>query len=241
MRTERTAAPSGRNLRRKVTPMGSLALGSPQALGDGIQHGRPNQRELVHQRVELTVTDDEQARDALRPNRRGPGAPVEQRDLAEEVAGAHRRNRSVAVEHHQPTVEDEEELVADLALLCEDAVQADLDLVRQLAEPLELAAAHVGEERDGPEMLELFVARHCRRVYDAALTFHGMLAHRNAHWGNKQPRHHERSSHGFTARWLAEAAREGVFFFVHLYRQDADVDRKSTRLNSSHLVISYAV
>src|SRR5688500_13869431 len=168
MRTERTAAPSGRNRRRRVTPIWSLALGSPQALGNGIQHGRPNRRELVHQRVELAVTDHEQPRDALGPNRRGPGAAVEQRDLAEEVAGAHRGDRAVAVEHHQPAVENEEELVADLTLLGEDAVEAHLDLIRQLAKPLELTAAHVSEERDGPEVLELLVARHCRRVYDAA-------------------------------------------------------------------------
>src|SRR5687768_4876280 len=127
MRTERTAAPSGRNRRRSVTPIESLALGSPQALGNGLQHGRPNRRKLVHQRVELTVTDDEQPRDAFRSYGRGPGASVEQRDLAEEVTGTHRRNRPVAIEHHQPPVQDEEELVADLALLGEDAVETDLD------------------------------------------------------------------------------------------------------------------
>ena len=87
------------------------------------------------------MADDQQPRDALGTHRGGARHALEQRDLAEEVAGPERRDRRVTVEDHQPAIEDDEELVAGLALLGEELVEADLDLVGQLAQALELTAA----------------------------------------------------------------------------------------------------
>jgi hypothetical protein len=66
----------------------------------------------------------------------------------------------VTIEHHEPTVEHEEELMSGLALLGEDAVETYLDLIGQLSKALQLVVAHAREERDALQVLELLVACH---------------------------------------------------------------------------------
>ena len=97
-------------------------------------------------------------------------------------------------------------------------------------------------------MLELLVLDHWRAVYllgAARCTDPWYALFANAHFGRSiTARHHERSSLGLTARWLAEAAREGVFFIVHLHRQESELRRlqhgvrRSRRATSSSTPIA---
>lgn len=58
------------------------------------------------------------------------------------------------------TVEDQKEFVADSSLFGEHVVQADLDLVGELAQTLQLPSVHAGEQWYPPEVLELLVGCH---------------------------------------------------------------------------------
>ena len=74
-------------LHRRGTALITL-LGASEALGEGVQDAVADRWELVHQRVELAVTDDEQLDDPLGADGRGARHALDQRDLAEEVARA---------------------------------------------------------------------------------------------------------------------------------------------------------
>src|SRR5215204_2919977 len=106
------------------------------------------------------MADDEQLHAPLRPDGRRARNALDQRDLAEELTGPELSHRGVPVKDHHPPVRHDEELMARLSLFGKDAVEADLDLVRQLAQSLQLGRTHLGEQRHAAEVLELLVGWH---------------------------------------------------------------------------------
>jgi len=129
-------------------------------------HGVADLGELLHERDELAVADDEQVRQTLGADGRGPHVAVEERDLAEEVAAVELRNLPAVLVDRDVAVEDDEEFVPDVALCGEDLVEPDLDLIRELADPLELSAVELREERDAAQMVELLVGGHGQQCTD---------------------------------------------------------------------------
>src|SRR5688572_4312627 len=129
--------------------------------------------------MELTMTHHQHAGEAIGSHRRRPRPAVQQGDLAEEVAGMELGNRVAAVEHGEMAVKDDEELVANLALLGQDLVETDHDLVAELPEPLELAGGHAGEQRHLAQMVELLVVCHCAQSTVAGQRLEGSRSRAN--------------------------------------------------------------
>src|SRR5688500_17194602 len=107
----------------------SRVLGTAYALGERVHDGPADRRELIHQRVELAVADDEQLDDSLGTHRRGARNALDEGDLAEELTRAERSDRRPPIEDHDPAIEHDEELVAYPSQLLEDGVTAVKDIV----------------------------------------------------------------------------------------------------------------
>lgn len=105
---------------------------------------------------EVGAVEGEQARGSQGRDGRGPGDPVEQRDLTEAVTGGeHVRAGHVVDGDPEPPVGHDVEAVADVAL--DDHVGAVLggEPPRRAGELLELVGAQDLEERDLPQQLDL--------------------------------------------------------------------------------------
>ena len=137
--------------------MGQLAL-----------HGGADVGELVHQRQELAMPDDEEARETLGADGRSPNVSVQERDLSEEVTRMQLGHEATVLVDRDVSVDDDEELLPEAALLGEDGVETDLDLVGELPETLELPPPEPREERNAPEVLELLVGCHGSQCTDAS-------------------------------------------------------------------------
>ncbi len=103
------------------------------------------------------MADHEQSGDPIGNNGGRAGPPIEQGDLAEEVATAKLGDFPLTVEHPDPPVEDDEELVSDVSLLGEDLVKSDLDLIGQLSQSLQLMRSHMREQGYLAQMVELLI------------------------------------------------------------------------------------
>jgi hypothetical protein len=99
----------------------------------------------------------------MRRRRRGDGrrpyAAREQRELAEEVAGAEPAEQPAAPMNLGLSVDEHEELVRDSAFADEATSGRDVELVDERSDGSELRSRAVGEERNAPHELDLRVAR----------------------------------------------------------------------------------
>ncbi|CAN5550314.1 hypothetical protein BH23CHL10_BH23CHL10_09930 [soil metagenome] len=134
-----------------------VRLEASETLGNRAEDRNANVRELVHQRMELAMADDEQSGDPIGNDGGRAGPPIEQGDLAEEVATGKLGDFPLAVEHAEPPVEDDEELVPDVSLFGQDLVKSDLDLIGQLSEAFKLTLSHMREQGYLPQMIELLI------------------------------------------------------------------------------------
>ena len=103
---------------------------------------------------------DEEPRDALGADGRGPARPS---SSAISPKKSPRCSCAIGLRSSctdDVAVEDDEELVADVALLGEHLVEADLDLVGKLADPFELPRLSLREERNAAKVVELLVGGH---------------------------------------------------------------------------------
>ena len=103
------------------------------------------------------MADDEQSGDPIGNDGGRAGPPIEQGDLAEEVATGKLGDFPLAVEYADPPVEDDEELVPDVSLFGQDLVKSDLDLIGQLSEAFKLTLSHMREQGYLPQMIELLI------------------------------------------------------------------------------------
>jgi REP element-mobilizing transposase RayT len=142
-----------------------LEDGRVEALGQRLQDLELKLRLLLEQGPEGAVGDHERPQGRLRDDRRRPRRVGDQRDLAEEVAGAHRADRPLALEHVRHAVEQDEELASPLALADELLALGQVDLVGDVGDRLELLPRAVREERRAPDQVDLRVAvqdSHCQ-------------------------------------------------------------------------------
>src|SRR5947209_20538015 len=89
-----------------------LGVGLAQALGHRRQELVGQVGHLVDDARELALAEDQDFHVVLGDDRRRAGAPVEQRQLAEVLAGAELGDLPLAALHRGVAVDDEEELVA---------------------------------------------------------------------------------------------------------------------------------
>src|SRR4029079_3191564 len=87
--------------------------------------------------------------------RRGARAAVEQRDLAEEVAGAEGVDHLASALDPYGTVDDDEEVALVPPLVGQHVAGLDVDLVDDAAQLLELVTRHPGEQRHALQELDL--------------------------------------------------------------------------------------
>ena len=149
-----------------------------QALCEHLEDGARQRGVLLRQPPELAVGQDEECArlrgcDGRRPRRAG-----DQRDLAEEVAGAERRDLRAVLRHLDPTGSDGDELVRALALADELHPRRHVDQVGRARDRLQLVAAALREERDRLDQLVLLVAARHRAILNghvgkAAMASHG--------------------------------------------------------------------
>src|SRR5262249_44795979 len=104
------------------------------------------------------IGDDEEPKRGRRGHRRCPWTIRHERDLAEEVAGAHRVDLASLPPHVGGAFDQDEELAARRPLRREHLALGHVDLVGEERDAPELALRAVGEERCPLEKLDLRVA-----------------------------------------------------------------------------------
>src|SRR5204863_2239859 len=129
----------------------------PDPASKRFEHGDADLAMVLDQRVELPASKDDQPGRRLGRGSRRSRTAIEERDLTEEVAPAERRDLAAAAIDPDRAVEDQEELLAVLALGHEDATCRDVDFVGELPHLLEAPSAKPREERHLLEQLELAV------------------------------------------------------------------------------------
>ena len=135
----------------------SMLLQLAHAIGQRGQDRGPDVRVLGEQAVELARAEDQQPYRRLRGGGRGAPTAVEQRDLPEEVAGAERVDLlTVTVDPHL-SLDDQEELVRQLALVQQQLVRRQVDLVGEAAHVVQTAAVQPSEQGDPRQHLLLGV------------------------------------------------------------------------------------
>ena len=90
---------------------------------------------------------------------RGPGAALDERDLAQEPARRHRPNRPITVLHANGALDDHKERLPGLALEDEDVAGLRLDRVGEDRDRLEAAVVETGEEGHTAERRKPIVHR----------------------------------------------------------------------------------
>ena len=121
--------------------------GRREPVGERLEHAQLDPRRVVEQRAEARPRDHEQVGRDGRRHRRRPRRARDQRDLAEEVAGAEHAHLPAAAMHLGVAVEDHEELVAAIPFPREHLARLDVDLVGDLRDLVHLGPAELAEER----------------------------------------------------------------------------------------------
>src|SRR5262249_9695725 len=112
------------------------------------------------QRVELLMAEREQPHRSIGAGGRGTGPPVDEGDLAKELARPESgQTLSVPGDGDMPA-KDDEELVSGLALTKELVAVGQIDQVGDPAQSVELLSAEAREERHPPQHLELVTGGH---------------------------------------------------------------------------------
>src|SRR5438270_2608517 len=134
-----------------------LGVGLAQALGHRRQELVGQGRHLVDDARELALAEDENLHVVLGHDRRRPWTAVEQRQLAEVLAPAELGDLLLPAFHRRVAVEDQEELVAGLALLHEHLAGRHLHVVGGAGDGLQFFLRARREERHLPQVLEVLV------------------------------------------------------------------------------------
>src|SRR4051794_13058918 len=130
---------------------------SQQPAGQRLEDLALDLRVGVEELMELALAEHEDSQGRLGLHRRQALGVLDERDLAEEVdRPGHRQLPAVAAELDL-AVDDDEELVADLAFTGEHTAYGDLELVGEACDLDELLAGEVREERRLLERFDLHV------------------------------------------------------------------------------------
>src|SRR5439155_12095340 len=134
-----------------------LGVGLPETRGHGGQQLARERRHRVEHTAELALAEHQHVEVVGGLYRGRSRATVEQRQLAEVLTPAERRDLAAVAQHVGRAVEDEEELVTRLPLLDEDVTGLDMDLVGRPPDLLELLLRARREHGHASQVVEVVV------------------------------------------------------------------------------------
>ena len=123
-------------------------LVAPDSLGQGHQDAEADRTEAVHQLEELGPADHQRLDRARGRGGRRARPAVDQRDLAEEVAGAQVPDRHAVLRNDELSVDDHVEGVALVALARDLVAVGELRLGGEAGDGLQRALRHAAKERN---------------------------------------------------------------------------------------------
>src|SRR6266496_1775471 len=144
---------------RQQTELGQRRIAGDldESTCEGLQDLELHAGVVADQLPEVPPREHKEAEWRLRGDRRHPPGLLEQRDLAEELAGCARRQPLAVPCDLGLAVDDHEELLADLALLTEHLAGRNLEILAHPREMNELLARETLEQGGAPERLHLRV------------------------------------------------------------------------------------
>src|SRR3989442_2726537 len=144
----------------------------PDAAGEVQDHLLGELGDLPQELPEMSAADDEHAQVGLGLHGGRAWRAIEQAHLAEELTGRQPVPLLHRERHQRRPVDDDEELVAGLALSSEDGPLGHLDDLRDIGDGAELAHAARLEDGDPLEELDLFLAGGPESLEDLTDQFH---------------------------------------------------------------------
>jgi hypothetical protein len=130
------------------------------------QELEPDLGKLVHHRVEVAAANHQQPAVLGQDDCRRARSAIEKSDLAEEFTRTSDGEGTTSALDLRRAANQDEELLAGLALAHEHPTLGQIHFVGEHADPLDLASAETREEGNLPQQLELLVACHARSSWD---------------------------------------------------------------------------
>src|SRR5258708_15660707 len=162
-------SPSIRSLRSVAVAANSVVLVG-QARRERVEHLQLQRRNAAQDRLEVARGDHKHSRRLRRRDRRSARRAGDERDLAEEVAGAERVHLAALALHVGGALDDDEELLARCALARELPALLDRELVGDGRDLVQLPLRAVLEQRHALEQLDFCVLSQHGPILRAAAT-----------------------------------------------------------------------
>lgn len=129
-----------------------------QTDGEGAQEFVWQARDAVEHRVERAPADAQHRRLLAGRDGRRPRSAIEQGDLADDLARSEITDMMAVPGHLDPTVDDDQHLLAETILVDEHLPSLGVDLVDERRDTLELCGGQIGEQWDAPQPGDLLFA-----------------------------------------------------------------------------------
>ena len=161
----RSAAHGSRHRGAEADSAVVLAVEIANATGQRCQQLVRHRRHVVEHRHEVALAEQQQRAIGFADHRRSARPVVEQRQLADDGAGAERRDLlAVALDHHR-TLEHDERFAACLSLIDDQRAGGHDNFVAGLGDLFEVLLRTRREQRNLTKMVEVrLFAGHCGRV-----------------------------------------------------------------------------